>query len=177
MVESPQAGASLPESHPALSRAAPPASSPVSPPENGDIPTIRFRLVRNRPRELDHELLWGAIGLAGLIVAWLVPPSFVPLAPKCPFKHITGYPCMTCGGTRAAECFVHGRPTDALRLNPAVTAGLAVLVPYLVYAWTTVLLRTRRVRVSLHPPWSHLLRFGILAVVLLNWIYLVWDGR
>ncbi len=135
------------------------------------------RLVSQDPEALDHEMLWGAIVLTGLLMVWILPPEILQLAPKCPFKEFTGYPCMSCGGTRALEAFVHNRFTQALGYNPLAALAFVCAAPYILYATFAVLFRTRRIRFHLRPPWSNVIRATLLASVLLNWAYLLWDGR
>ncbi len=139
--------------------------------------TVRVYWSTQRPRTFDHELMWGVLGTLGLIVAGLVPAEWLGLAPVCPFKEMTGHPCMTCGTTRAVWAFAHGHVTDAFIMNPLAGLGLVLMFPYLIYAWTTVLFRTRRLRISLRPPWSNVLRVVILLALVCNWIYLIWVGR
>ncbi|GJQ31066.1 MAG: hypothetical protein HBSAPP03_29500 [Phycisphaerae bacterium] len=112
-----------------------------------------------------------------VLLAWLVlvatawvwmPPDAPPL---CPFRRATGYPCPTCGSTRAAVAFLTGRPADALALNPFMSIAM-VLTPLFI-AW----------RFSLGRRWAGLssrtcVRLIWLALVLLalNWGYLLWTN-
>src|SRR5512135_1097072 len=46
-------------------------------------------------------LLWGFVA-AVLTAALPFAGRLAPLAPACPFKSLTGWPCLSCGTTRAA---------------------------------------------------------------------------
>ncbi len=87
----------------------------------------------------------------------------------CTFKRVTGIPCPTCGGTRAAVCLATARPLDALWFNPLVTVGLVLLAGWAVLrfgfgrriAWRV----GRRTRII---GWSL-----IAVAAAANWVYLI----
>jgi len=125
---------------------------------------------------LDHELIWGSIGLLGLLVARLVPPVLTDWY-RCPFHSATGIPCLTCGMTRAFRFTVHGRLAEAFSLNPLGTLLCLATMLYVLYALVMVLFRLPRPRVSLENPvarWG--LRLGLPAALLVNWLYLYLHG-
>ena len=66
--------------------------------------------------------------LAILVAAWHLEPSWLPLGsgtqlslPSCGLQERTGYPCPTCGMTRAWGRAVRGNLLEALRANIAGT--------------------------------------------------------
>lgn len=164
----------LPEAAETETRSTPTQNSKT---EDAAEPIPWVRLVTLDSRALDHEMLWGAIALSGLFMVWILPPEILQLAPKCPFKEFTGHPCMSCGGTRALEALVHTRFAQALEFNPLAALAIACAAPYVLYAAFTVTFRTRRIRFHLRPPWSNAIRVALLALVVLNWTYLLWVGR
>ncbi len=126
------------------------------------------------PGELDHEKIWltvglGACVLGGAWLAWDLP------RPECNFRLLTGWPCPTCGTTRAVVALTRGDVLSALQWNPLVTTGFAVSAAYLLYAAVVVLGRLPRWRPpALDPPWPLTLRIGAAALLLGNWAYLFW---
>lgn len=126
------------------------------------------------PGELDHEKIWLAVGLSacalgGAWLAWDLP------RPECNFRNLTGWPCPTCGATRAVLSLTRGDLSSALHWNPLVTLGLGLCAVYLLYAAVVIMLRLPRWRPSApEPPWPNVLRIGIAALFLLNWAYLFW---
>lgn len=86
----------------------------------------------------------------------------------CLFKRVSGYPCATCGGTRAAVRLLHFDVTQAFALNPLVTTLLLGLPVYVL--WRTTLGRSwagPSSRAYRAMPWI------IFMVVVANWAYVL----
>jgi hypothetical protein len=130
-----------------------------------------------RPLEVDHEALWLLVGGASLCLLGvaLVTPGIQ--LPRCAFKTITGLPCPTCGVTRTVIALSRGDVDRALFLNPlaAIACGLAVL--YLLYAAVVLALRLPRFRPTVSALGARRLRFAAVAVLAVNWIWLIATGR
>jgi hypothetical protein len=129
------------------------------------------------PGELDHELLWGAVGLAtlGLALAWLAVVG--PLPFPCAFRALTGLPCPTCGATRALLALLAGEPGTALRAHPAV-AGAALAAPALgIYAVVTWWFDLKRLRLECEPADRSRLRGLAWLAIAALWVFLAVDGR
>ena len=119
--------------------------------------------------------LGGAVLLAALaarlVIAWT--GRFAPEVVFCPFRALTGLPCLTCGGTRALAALASGRITEAVALNPLVALTAAGLI-------TLALIDATR-RLARRPPlrWLPagrkvlLLRGLALLSVAGNWVYLL----
>ena len=133
-----------------------------------------------RAPETDHELLWSAVGAVTLGLGWLTArtlPGAVPL-PSCLFKVVTGWPCLTCGGTRAALAFAHGDLLESCRWNPLVAAALLGWCLFLVYGAGALIGLWPRLRVrDVRPGEAAWLRTGAVATVAATWLYLVIDAR
>jgi hypothetical protein len=81
-----------------------------------------------RRRYVAHALLAMAVLLCACLLAY--PPDQMAFYPQCPIHQYFGIFCPGCGATRALAALLHGRFTDALRLNaifvlllPALLAG------------------------------------------------------
>jgi hypothetical protein len=122
--------------------------------------------------ELDHELLWFSISLGGLVcaAAWL---TFGLPWPVCWFHEITGHPCATCGATRAAITFFHGDLLGAMRWNPLAFAIYCGISVFDAYALGVLVTRAPRLRVAFSDGEKRILRGFAIAVLLLNWAYLL----
>ena len=126
-----------------------------------------------RPGELDHELIWLAVSLGSLAfaVAWFA--LGLPW-PHCFFHELTGFPCVTCGITRATIEFFHGNLAGALRWNPLGFGLLCALTCYDVYAFAVLATRAPRLRPAINSAVAKKhARLLAIAVLALNWIYLV----
>jgi hypothetical protein len=124
------------------------------------------------PREFDHELVWLSVSLGGLVIAaiWM---KFLPW-PFCIFHALTGEPCLTCGATRSAIAFFHGNFPTAFAWNPLVFATYIGITIFDIYAFVTVVLRTRRLRVvGVTQSERSFVRWTAIAAAVLNWGYLL----
>ena len=109
------------------------------------------------------------MGFVGSRLAWGQLPVLPPL---CLFKAMTGWPCGTCGTTRAFQALARGDVITALRFQPLLmTLYLGALVVTLIDGaawwgrrrqWLPILLR----KVSL-SPWI------FVGLFLFNWFYLI----
>jgi len=93
--------------------------------------------------------------------------------PECGFKNRTGIPCLACGGTRSMQALAHGEPRTALAFHPAFT--LAVFATPL---WLALGLRQyfRGVEMPSIAAQNRRLKIGVAgfaAVLIVNWIYLI----
>ena len=129
-----------------------------------------------RPRsasEIDYELLWLSVSLGGLAAA----ASWFALGlpwPHCIFFSITGFPCVTCGATRATIQFLHGNFLAAWKWNPLVLIFLFGLTLFNVYAAAVLATRAPRLRVGgLSVIEKNAARGLVIALLALNWIYLL----
>src|SRR5438034_3122368 len=135
--------------------------------------SCRHRLA---PHEIDHELLWLSVSLGSLGVAVLWFALGLPW-PRCVFHDLTGLPCVTCGMTRSAIQFLHGHFFAALKWNPLVFALLWGVVAFDLYALVTLAMRGPRLRIVFRQAERKYARGVIVAVLALNWFYLLSHWR
>jgi hypothetical protein len=119
--------------------------------------------------------IFGGIGLVLAAVVGLLGLDRLPLT-FCLFKGLTGWPCPTCGSTRAVARLFDLDPAGALAMNPFTT-----LVAVVIGAWAVVdlllLPRRRALRVSVSPKAGRWLRVAALVGFVANWVYLLFAGR
>lgn len=131
-----------------------------------------------RPPAVQLGYLWGAAAAAPPLLAALVPgllARIAPALPRCPVKALTGVPCPGCGSGRATLALARLDLPAAFAANPLYTlAAFAFFAGGLVALGLALSGRgvpeaPRRLPVAL--------RAGVVAVVALNWAWLVMDGR
>jgi len=91
------------------------------------------------PRRLPDAVRLARLRTAGVLTALLGLGATVnPLRPlpfdTCVLKSITGWPCPTCGLTRAVCSALHGDFAGSLAFHPAGLIVLALLVGWLVWS-------------------------------------------
>jgi len=121
----------------------------------------------------NYELIVLAASITALVgtLAW----TSIGLAwPQCPFLAMTGWPCMTCGATRAAIAFLEVNFLQAFSWNPLAALALCGVVAFDLYAVVVLLSRAPRLRVG---DWTRTERnvvlMAVVCAVLLNWLYLL----
>jgi hypothetical protein len=134
-----------------------------------------MRLVWRRipPGEFNHELVWLAVSVAAAVTGALWLRLGFPW-PQCPFLAVTGFPCLTCGATRAAIAFGRGDFLAAFSWNPLAFLAFCGVIAFDLYA--IVVLAGGFARLKL-VDWTvvekRMARIAIVSLILLNWIYLL----
>ena len=124
-------------------------------------------------RERQLGLLWGAAAFAVLLLSPLAPALSGRL-PPCFFRTATGFPCLTCGGTRALLGLLSGDLLEALHANPLVTVALLVFVGGGLGALALAAVGRGLREPACLPRWTRAAAVLVLAV---NWLWLIVDGR
>ena len=115
------------------------------------------------------------LGVAGAFGIMLLGLDRLPFA-VCTFKAMTGLPCFTCGGTRAAARLARLDVAGALAMNPLVAVGAMAMVPW---ALADLVLRRRGSALGLEvdPAARVVLRWLVVALAVANWGFLLASGR
>jgi hypothetical protein len=94
----------------------------------------------------------------------------------CLFKLVTGWPCFTCGTTRALARLVELDLAGALTMNPLAALAALALAPWgaLDLALFT---RGRSLSFDVTPRGGDMLRLLAAVLLVANWAYLVAAGR
>ncbi len=135
-----------------------------------------MRVVRSvlPPGAIPYAPIYGGIAALAVVTAALVvslPPGLLPAL--CPFRRITGFPCPTCGATRALAALAAGHVGSAFAFNPLATAAVLCLGGAGAVSALGRLMRLPRIRLVMRPAERTALRFGAVAVVAANWVYLL----
>jgi Protein of unknown function (DUF2752) len=134
-----------------------------------------MRLVWRRipPEGFNHELIWLAVSLVAVVAGGTWLALGLPW-PACPFRAVTGYPCLTCGATRCAIAFSHGHLSMAWSWNPLAFLALCGVALFDLYATVVLLARGPRLRVI---DWTraekNAVRIMAVALIAVNWAYLL----
>lgn len=118
-------------------------------------------------------LLWGAVA-AGLVLLSPLGKLFASALPACPLKSFTGLPCPTCGATRTALALAHLDLAGALAVSPLATVGWVLLVGGGLVAGVAALVGRGVPDLPSRIPLGW--RLAAVALVVVNWIYLMWAG-
>ena len=132
---------------------------------------------RPAPQEIDHELVWLTVSLGAgcALAAWLA--AHLP-TPQCVFHSLTGFPCLTCGATRAASQFFHGHFAAALLFNPLAFLAFCGLIVFDLYALGVLVARAPRLRPgNFTPNEKRFVRAAVVVLLAGNWLYLLTAGR
>ena len=129
------------------------------------------------PREINHELIWFSVAVGALTCGALWLRLQLPW-PTCLFHRLSGYPCPTCGATRAAIALLRGNVIAAWRWNPLALALYLALGFFNLYALAVLVTGGRRLRlVQVGSVTANSFRALFVFLVLTNWIYLLGANR
>ena len=131
-------------------------------------------IVRSRPGALPLGAILLGLAAAGAAAIVLLHVDRLPFF-VCMFRAVTGWPCLTCGATRAAALLALGDLRGALAMNPLATLAGVALVPWGL-ADLVLTTRGRAVAVEATAGAGRMLRIAAVTAVALNWAYLVAAG-
>lgn len=113
-----------------------------------------------------------------LIAASLLPVPGPAEGVFCALRRITGYPCMTCGFTRAFMLVMHGQWTNAIRDCPLGACLPIVVVIALSIQLMSLLpgVQIRRTIPVLSTNQRIIAIVTLAALVAANWLYRLFHG-
>lgn len=136
---------------------------------------MKLKHIQRKKGELNLPLIYLMVGGAcALFIYALYLLKRLPQIP-CVFKTVTGYPCPTCGSTRAVLDFFHLDIVSAFGWNPLVVLGGIFFIAWVLYGFY-MLFSGKKVQVTLTKNESRFLRWGVVILFFLNWIYLIAAG-
>jgi phosphatidylserine synthase len=93
----------------------------------------------------------------------------------CIFKNVTGYPCPSCGTTRAVTLLSQGKMEESLWVNPfgILVALIMTIFPLwmvldVIFKKETLFKYYKKTEATIRKPW---LASILILLVLLNWIW------
>ncbi|MFH0794385.1 MAG: DUF2752 domain-containing protein [bacterium] len=116
-----------------------------------------------RTRHWLPVLILSILALIGIVVVYRYDPAHARFFPPCLFHRLTGLYCPGCGSTRALHQLLHGRPLQAMSLNPL----MILCLPFLGFSLLSELVREMRGRPLPTPTLSAQGICGLLSVILL----------
>jgi hypothetical protein len=131
--------------------------------------------VRGRAGGVPVGAILGAIALLAVAAIGVVHLDRLPFT-VCYFKALSGWPCLTCGATRALGRLFHLDVAGALVMNPLATVGMLALLPWAA-ADLALMPAGRVLSVELAPAAARVARLAVVLAVAANWVYLLWVGR
>lgn len=138
---------------------------------------VALRLERG-PRRFTHREAAGLLGLAlagaALVLPHLPPALVARFWPGCNFRRLTGWPCGSCGFTRAFLRVVHLDLAGAVRVSPFGTALCLAAVLYGTVAIATWLFPSLpRPTIDASARERRAASIALLAGFVANWAYLL----
>jgi hypothetical protein len=136
------------------------------------------------PRSVEVNAIILALFGLGFLLARFAAPIFA-LLPSCTFRTAFGFPCPSCGATRAGLALARGEWRAALAYNPLLVIGIGFL------AWWSVAGLLKRGSGKAMTPnafgkildkigmqadsveFRRQLRWLALGAIALNWLYLI----
>jgi hypothetical protein len=93
----------------------------------------------------------------------------------CIIKNVTGYPCPSCGTTRAVLLLMEGKIAASILLNPFGMLVAVIMTVFPIWILADIVLKKetfyiwyKKTEMILRKPW---LASILILVVLLNWIW------
>ena len=108
-------------------------------------------------------------------VGWVVKKYFIFLIPPCGLHKFTGIPCPTCGFTRMAFALLELNFKEAFLTQPFMFMAVMFFILWIV-SGIAALTFGKFLYLEIPKFWQRNLWIPLLALFLLNWIYLIYYG-
>ena len=131
-------------------------------------------LLRVNPDRFPLGFVFGLAGLIALPAFYFLQPRFPRLLSGCRFREWSGWPCPTCGGSRAIAYLAYGKIGKAFINNPLVVLGIAFLVAWFLLSLAVEVFGRRELDLQLSSREKIMARIMAVLLPLLNWGYLIW---
>jgi hypothetical protein len=93
----------------------------------------------------------------------------------CIIKNVTGFPCPSCGTTRAVSLLIEGKIAASILLNPFGILVAVIMTVFPIWILTDIVLKKetfynwyKKSEATIRKPW---LASILILLVLLNWIW------
>jgi hypothetical protein len=123
------------------------------------------------PGEFNHELIWPLAFVGAVLFAAIWFQLGLKL-PDCWFFHVTGYPCLGCGGTRCARQLTELHFHQAFLFHPGFTLLVAwgfLWSCYGIYFWFSG--SSLRWRLVIDEAGETSLRWGFGFLLVIHWLW------
>lgn len=120
------------------------------------------------------HMIWGAMVLLFLATVGLYR-ELLGLMPSCLFHEITGFPCLTCGATRSLVSLSAFDLTSSFLFNPLLVSFIIGLIVFSTLHLAGFVYK-RKIILELTPREKRGIRIAVMALIGINWIYLIAAG-
>lgn len=119
---------------------------------------------------LSIHVVWMFIIFGILAVFKFLPPTI------CVFHELTGYPCLSCGATRAANALFKGNLTSMFFFNPLAVMFFAGLFFFSLFKLLEFIFKFKLIlRFDRKTALGARLLFAVMVAA--NWLFLIVSGR
>jgi hypothetical protein len=132
---------------------------------------MRIALTEKKSGEIEFEIIYGSIAVMAMVAARYLP--IMDMVPICAFKAYTGIPCPTCGTTRSLVHLAYGDIASSLILNPLFSLAMISALILFFASLARFSFNLSRLTLTHTRREGLLLRAGIAAFFLANWMYLI----
>jgi hypothetical protein len=135
---------------------------------------MHFEIKNYRPAEPVH-MVWGPMAVLFIMTAGFFK-NFAHNLPVCIFHEITGFPCLSCGGTRSLVALSQFELISSFMFNPLVPLFVFGLIVFSLLFFAGAVTK-RSVKINLSQRGKRLIRYSVFSLIALNWIFLIVVGR
>jgi hypothetical protein len=124
-----------------------------------------------RDPEFQHAVVLTSLFVLAVLVGLFLPARLTPI---CIFHKLTGLPCFSCGMVRSWHLLLGMEWSAAVRMQPLLVLLLACATVWTSYGWVVSLFRLPRLRIEdISRRTKCVILWGFIALVLVNWAYLI----